>query len=303
MNSSSERRNGVLAIDCGGTKISGAIVDSTFEVLKHEIVPSRESVDGIADPQLLVTKTLISSLLRYADENGISLVGAAAGFPEYVNLSGLLTTRENIDWPEQPKEDFSRLTGFAWVIESDVRCAGLAEARFGAGKELQDFVYITISSGISHTHFVDGSAITGDEGEAIGFGVMDIEVSDKTLTLENYSSGLGIARRYGQISGDYSLNAKDIFARFDSDAMAREIIETAAQVLGTEIAAFAHSLPTDVIVIGGGLWLGSQKYQGLVFSAFTIACQSMRISPQILNAEVEHSGVIGAAIYAFSKSF
>lgn len=303
MKASFEGRTGVLAVDCGGTKISGAIIDPTFEILKYEIAPSRENVDGIADPQLLITKTLISTLLRYADENGISLVGAAAGFPEYVNLSGMLTTRENIDWPEQPKDDFSRLTGFAWVIESDVRCAGLAEARFGAGKEFQDFVYITISSGISHTHFVDGIAITGDDGDAIGFGVMDIKVSDKIFTLENYTSGLGIARRYGQISGDYSLNAKDIFARFESDPIAREIIESAAQVLGTEIAEFAHSLPTDSIVIGGGLWLGSQKYQSLVSSAFKIACQSIGISPRILNAEVEHSGVIGAAIYALSKSF
>ena len=299
MNSPSEARSGVLAIDCGGTKISGAIVDSNFEMLAYEIVSSRESVDGIADPELRRTKSLISTLVARADVLGISLVGAAAGFPEYVNLSGLLTTRENIDWPEQPKYDFAALTSFPWVIESDVRCAGLAEARFGAGRVHRDFVYITISSGISHTHFIDGRAITGDEGEAIGFGLLEIDLAGETYLLENYCSGLGIARRFGQIVGDYSLNAREIFDHFESDAIARDIIETAAYVLGTEIAKFAKSLPTESIVIGGGLWSGSRKYQELVTAAFKRASESMRISPQILNAEVEHSGVVGAAIYAF----
>ncbi len=302
MNPSSEARSGVLAIDCGGTKISGAIVDSEFKILVHEIVPSRDSVEGIADPRLLKTKSLISSLIVRADELSISLVGAAAGFPEYVNLCGLLTSRENIDWPEQPKDDFARLTSFPWVIESDVRCAGLAEARFGAGKDSNDFVYITISSGISHTHFINGRAITGADGEAIGFGVIDIEVADKTYLLENYCSGLGIARRFGQISGEYSLNAREIFDHFESDATARKVIESAADVLGTEIANFAESLPTELIVIGGGLWLGSQKYQDLVAAAFRRASESMGISPRIVNAEVDNSGVIGAAIYAFGKS-
>ena len=301
MNSSLESRNAVLAIDCGGTKISGAIVDSGFRIVAHETVPSRDTVAGIADPQLFQTKALISSLIARANDLGITLVGAAAGFPEYVNLRGLLTTRENIDWPEQPKDDFARLTSFPWVIESDVRCAGLAEARFGSARESSDFVYITISSGISHTHFLNGKAVTGEDGEAIGFGVKEIDIAGVSIPLENYSSGLGIARRFGLISGEYSHNAREIFNHYQSDTSAREIIDTAAELLGTEIAEFAQSLPTKLIVLGGGLWLGSQKYRDLVSAAYLIASESMGFTPQILNAEVEHSGVIGAAIYAFGE--
>ena len=299
MNPTHDLRSAVLAIDCGGTKISGAIVDSGFNIVAYEIVPSREGVAGIADPQLLKTKALISSLVARADELGITLIGAAAGFPEYVNLRGLLTTRENIDWPIQPKDDFAHLTSFPWVIESDVRCAGLAEARFGAGKESRDFVYITISSGISHTHFLNGSAVTGEDGEAIGFGVKEINIAGMKLPLENYSSGLGIARRFGQISGEYSQNAREIFDHYHSDASAREIVDTAADLLGTEIAKFAKSLPTELIVMGGGLWLGSQEYRDLVTAAFIVASESMGFIPRIVNAEVENSGVLGAAIYAF----
>ena len=299
MNSSPASRSAVLAIDCGGTKISGAIVDSDFRILAHETVPSRDTVAGIADPQLFKTKALISSLIARADDLGITLIGAAAGFPEYVNLRGLLTTRENIDWPEQPKDDFARLTLSPWVIESDVRCAGVAEARFGSGKEFSDFVYITISSGISHTHFLNGKAVTGQDGEAIGFGVKKIDIAGTSIPLENYSSGLGIARRFGQISGEYAHNAQEIFNHDQSDASAREIIDTAADLLGTEIAKFAKSLPTKLIVIGGGLWLGSQKYRDLVTAAYVDASASMGFTSQIVNAQVEHSGVIGAAIYAF----
>ena len=291
----------VLAIDLGGSKISGAIVESDFSLLNQRTIPSRKSIHGIADPQLAGTKSLIADLCAQAERQDIDLVLGAAGFPEYVNREGLLTTADNIDWQVQPQEDFALLTGFAWVAQSDVRCAGIAEARRGAGRGVSDFVYVTISSGISHTHFLNGSAVTGPNGEAIGFGLTEVETSGGIHVLEKYCSGLGMARRYADTSQDFSVDAKSLTARFETDAKAREIITTACDVLGAELANLTHELSTQVIVVGGGLWLGSQKYRALVLKSFKNACQVLNVHASIQNAEVEHSGVIGAAIYAFAE--
>lgn len=288
----------VIAIDLGGTKISGAIVDENFNMVITETIPSRDSIVGIADPALSRTKALISQLCAAANLENLRIVGGAAGFPEYVNLEGLLTTADNIDWREQPQRDFARLTGFPWLAQSDVRCAGIAEARIGAGRDLADFLYVTISSGISHTHFINGEAVTGLQGEAIGFGLNDLEIDGETLPLENYSSGLGIARRYARASQDFSRDAKSLLTIFESNMQAQEIISTAAQVLGRELAKFAYELQTPVIVIGGGLWLGSAKYRELVFTALESALQDYQFKVLVRNAEVENSGVLGAAIYA-----
>lgn len=298
----SQAKTHVLAIDLGGSKISGAIVDSDFFVLVQKSIPSRKSIQGIADPQLLGTKNLIAELCARAERDGIVLAIGCAGVPEYVNLEGVLTTADNIDWQVQPQEDFALLTGFPWVAQSDVRCAGIAEAQQGAGQGESDFVYVTVSSGVSHTHFLDGRAVTGSQGEAIGFGLTEVEISGQSHVLENYCSGLGIARRYAKVVGDYSLDAKSLMDRFEVDGKAREIITTACEVLGVELAKLADQLSTPVIVVGGGLWLGSAQYRGLVLESFERFCQGLNISPTIGNAEVEHSGVIGAAIYAFAQS-
>lgn len=291
----------VLAIDLGGSKISGAIVDSDFSLVIQKTVPSRQTIHGIADPHLLETKKLIEELCAHSKEKGLNLAYGAAGFPEYVDLEGHLTTKDNIDWQLQPQEDFARITGFPWTAQSDVRCAGIAEARLGAGREVSDFVYITISSGISHTHFLNGQAITGLYGEAIGFGLNDVEISGRTHVLENYCSGLGIARRYAQLPEDPTMDAKALTERFEIDEAAREIISTACQVLGSEMASLAHQLSTPVVVVGGGLWLGSRIYRELALESFDKACQSINFFPSVHNAEVEHSGVIGAAMYAFDQ--
>ncbi len=297
----SKTKTHVLAIDLGGSKISGAIVDSDFTLLAQKSIPSRESIQGIADPRLIGTKNLIAELCAQARRDGIVLAFGCAGVPEYVNLEGLLTTADNIDWRVQPQKDFELLTGFAWVAQSDVRCAGMAEAQRGAGKGASNFVYVTVSSGISHTHFLEGRAVTGSQGEAIGFGLVDVEISGQPHVLENYCSGLGIARRYAQAVGDYSQDAKSLMDRFEVDVNARELITSACEVLGVELAKLADQLSTPVIVVGGGLWLGSTQYRALALQSFEKYCQVLNICPSIRNAEVEHSGVVGAAIYAFAQ--
>lgn len=291
----------VLAIDVGSSKISGAIVDKDLKILHKELIASRDSVTGLADQNLERTKTMINSLKKIADEEGISVISAAVGFPEYIDLEGNLTSRDQIDWKIQPSLDFSQILRVPWTIQSDVRCAGIAEARLGSGKNEPDFVYITISTGISHTHFIDGKPISGFDGRAIGFGVIEIDTGSEIMPLENFSSGLGIARRYSAITGDTTINAKSLFDDLESNSLATEIIESAAAILGREIAIFANSLPTKVIVIGGGLWMGSVIYRDLVLTSFQKISKELNYNGKILRASVSDAGVVGTAIYALDS--
>lgn len=291
----------VLAIDVGSSKISGAIVDKDLKILHKDLIASRDSVTGLADQNLERTKTMINSLKKIADEKGISIFSAAAGFPEYIDLAGNLTSRDQIDWKIQPSMDFSQILKVPWTIQSDVRCAGIAEARLGSGKNESDFVYITISTGISHTHFIGGKPISGFDGRAIGFGVTEIDTGSEIAPLENFSSGLGIARRYSAITGDTTINAKSLFDDYKGNSLATEIIESAAAILGREIAIFANSLPTKVIVIGGGLWMGSAIYRDLVLTSFKKISKELNYKGDILSASVSDAGVIGTAIYALDS--
>jgi glucokinase len=285
-----------LAIDVGASKIAGALVGDTFEILHHETVPARTALYGDADPDLAITKGLINALLQVAKDKNLEVTKGGACFAEYVTPEHLLNSKDQIAWSVQPKEDFAALTGFAWNIESDVRAMALAEAR---AADIKDFLFVTVSSGISHSLVVAGKPWAGATGEAIGFGITQIDNSQESPILEQYSSGLGIARRYQKATGTDVTSAEIVFAQYEKDPIAKEIIGSAAAVLGKSLAAMVDFLDPAKIVIGGGLWLGSDLYRTLVLASYEKNVTKRRKAPEVINSVAgKNAAVIGAAIAA-----
>jgi glucokinase len=285
-----------IAIDVGASKIAGALVSENFEILHEVSIPGRESLFGLADQDLALTKGLIKEILSLAKSRNIEVVKGGACFAEYVTPGQELNSRDQIAWNIQPKEDFAALTGFDWTIESDVRAMALAEARASG---LSDFLFVTVSSGISHALVINGKPWTGATGEAIGFGITEIDNSKESPNLEQYSSGMGIARRYQSIVKDEVESAESVFAKYASDESAQQVIDSAAAVLGKSLAAMIDYLDPEIIVIGGGLWLGSELYRKLVIASYADNASKRRPAPKILNALTgATAAVIGAAIAA-----
>ena len=285
-----------LAIDVGASKIAGALINADFEILHEIAIPARQSLYGHADPDLALTKKMITELLEVAKSQGIKINNGGACFAEYVTPDQLLNSRDQIAWSVQPKEDFAELTGFAWVIESDVRAMALAEARVA---DVKDFLLVTVSSGISHSLVVAGKPWAGATGEAIGFGITQIDNSQESPILEQFSSGLGIARRYQKATNADVTSTEVVFAQYEKDPIAKEIIGSAAAVLGKSLAAMVDFLDPAKIVIGGGLWLGSDLYRGLVLTSYENCVTKRRKAPEVINSVAgNNAAVIGAAIAA-----
>ena len=288
--------NATLAIDVGASKIAGALIDSGYQILHELVKPARQSLYGHADPDLTITKEIITELIELAKDNGIQVKNGGACFAEYVKPDQLLNSRDQIAWSAQPKDDFAELTGFSWVIESDVRAMALAEAN-AAG--LNDFLFVTVSSGISHSLVINGKPWAGATGEAIGFGVTQIDNSQESPTLEQFSSGMGIARRYQQAVSKDIDGAETVFALYQKEPFANEIIESAANVLGKSLAVVVDYLDPEKIIIGGGLWLGSDIYRKLVIASYETNAAKRRKAPEIINSiGGAKAAVIGAAIAA-----
>ena len=285
-----------LAIDVGASKIAGALINSDFEILHEIAIPARQSLYGHADPDLALTKKMITELLEVAKSQGIKINKGGACFAEYVTPDQLLNSRDQIAWSLQPKEDFAELTGFAWVIESDVRAMALAEVKASG---LKDFLFVTVSSGISHALVVNGKPWAGATGEAIGFGITQIDNSQESPILEQYSSGMGIARRYQQVESKDIESAENVFANYNGDKVAKEVIDSAAAVLGKSLAAMVDYIDPAKIVIGGGLWLGSELYRNLVLASYEKNVTKRRKAPEVINSiSGAKAAVIGAAIAA-----
>jgi glucokinase len=211
-----------LGLDVGGFKIAAARVDAD----------SGRIVDGRRIPTHAHrgSDAVLADCLALVSELGVGVAAVGLGLCELVDARGRIRSAQTVDWRE------ADLFGtFDWV-ESDVRAAALAEARFGAGREEPDFLYVNVGTGIGHCLMIDGRPRLGVRGSAIGTGAP---------LVEQWSSGLALARRTGHRTGEDAL----------ADPAAAAVVDDAAQRLGLALAALVNALDPGAVIVGGGLGL------------------------------------------------
>jgi glucokinase len=253
-----------LGVDVGGTKIAAARVDVTRGAVvaarRVPTAPERGPGAVLEDCRALIV------------ELGEGTAGLAVC--ELVGPDGRVRSAETVDWRDTDLfETFD-------AVESDVRAAAIAEARFGAGREQPDFLYVTVGTGISHCLMVDGRPRPGVRGSAIGTGAP---------LVEQWSSGLALARRSGHATAEEAL----------ADPGAADVVEEGARRLGLVLAALVNALDPGALIVGGGLGLVA-SYRARVEAALRDAvydpeARGLPVLPAALGADAP---VIGAALAA-----
>lgn len=293
-----------IGIDIGATKVLGGLVNvTTGEVLHSDEIPAlpRRDAEVVLDDIV----ELAARIKNVAERDALPVHGLGVGIAEIVDPSGNITTRETFDWLELPvSERFSEIMT-PFVMEADVRAAARAEARFGAGHGLASFAYVTIGSGISSCLVLDGKPLIGNTGCAIVLTSATTQehclVCGETyeFCLEAYASGLGMTRRYAEAVSREVTRAEEVFdAAAASDAVAVDIIKTAASALGKNVAQLVNLLDPAAIVIGGGLGLAPGPYRDTLTDSIRqqIWHESVRDLP-IVTAELGAAGgMVGAAL-------
>lgn len=157
-----------FGIDIGGTGIKGARVDLTTGALLSERnrlpTPSPSTAEAVAD---IVAKIVNDN--GYTGEVGIT-------FPAVIQ-NGVAHTAANVDksWVEADVRKImsKQLPGGAEII-NDADAAGIAEIRFGAGKDQKGTVLLlTFGTGIGSALFTDGHLVPNTE-----FGHIELDGKD-----------------------------------------------------------------------------------------------------------------------------
>jgi glucokinase len=290
---------GVLGIDLGGTKIAAGIVDpASGAIILSETVPTKAASGGAV---VLADTVELAKRLIAAAEGRIVSIGL--GVPQLVDNEGRIRSAYNFDWTDLPVRE--RLSELApTTIESDVRAAARAEACFGAGKGRRTFAYVSIGTGVSYCLVIDGRPHVGANGFAIHFASSALHVPCAACghvnapVVEEIASGPAIADAFARRTGRMVGGAEVLAAANAGDAMAIDIVNSAADQLGSLIALVVNMLDPEAIVLGGGLGLAAGPYRDrLIASArahiWADACRSLPILPAALG---ENAGVIGAAL-------
>jgi glucokinase len=294
-----------IGIDVGGTKIAGGLVDlanGSIRFRRHQpTLPQRGGVAVLGD-----VLTLAGELTAEARVLGVALAGIGVGLPQLVTPDGQVRSAHLFDWCDLPAVQW--LSGIAPArLDSDVRAAARAEARFGAGRSHGIFCYVTIGTGMSYCLVVDGKPFEGARGYAIHFATMPQWTRCSACgevhapVLEEIAAGPGIAGAYAKRSGRAVADGETVLAAAaGGDADAAAVITDAATATGSLIGQMINMLDPEAVVIGGGLGLAGGLYGDRLVTAIRqhVFAEDVRRLPILAAALGADAGIIGAALVA-----
>lgn len=303
----------VLAIDLGGTKCHGALADMNGDVIAEDIQPTARAGSPYA--------TLIASietLEAEAVKRGLPIVAAAIGVPAVLDPdTGRATRAPNVHW-----EDFD-LAGrlrkhfdVPFTIENDVNLAALAQAWRGAGRNVRNFVTISIGTGIGAGVVADGRLMKGRHNSAgeIGLFVLTRDQFAGTTRggiggFEQLASGPAIARHAeAALSGasgttsklrQGSVTSEAVFeAAGEGDPIATAAIVELVDNLAIALIAVVGMLDPERIILDGAVGRSLEPYLGQIAERLhrhVPAAPELCVSRLGLNATVV--GAIAAAVH------
>ncbi len=323
MNHDTGNRECVLGIDLGGTKIATAAVDGTGRILAENEVPS-PSRNG--EKMLRLFSALTLEALEKLRETGllVKAVGiAAAGY--VLQEEGVLTEAPNIAWRNAPlRKIAAEATGLPTVLDNDANCAAAAERFAGAARGVDNFVYLTLGTGVGGGVYVDGKLLRGHRGMAAELGHVVIDPDGPLCgcgsrgCLEALASGTALGHQGARVAGRYpdtlllemtggdpeAITGRMVAISAErGDEAALEAFKAWSKHLGLGIASLIHVFNPEMVVLGGGVSNSGTLFIDDVRRAVTehgIPALILGI-PIVLSELNGYSGVIGAAALAWEE--
>ena len=260
-----------IGIDVGGTKVLGGVVDEAGKVL----TTARKDTPRQGGSAL--TQTIADVAKELLQQHSVASVGvSAAGFVSS-DRKTMLATPNIADWNGVDLDNqLTKLIGLPVVIENDANAAAWGEAKFGAGKNQDHMMMLTVGTGIGGGIVVNGALYRGAFGIAAEFGHMRV-VPDGHICgcgargcFEQYASGNALLRHAREAINASPEVARNLLSRGDGtvagltgqaitdaardgDPVALAAFNTTGQWLGAGIASLAVLLDPASVVIGGGV--------------------------------------------------
>ncbi len=259
-----------FGVDIGGTTCKIGLFETSGALVEKWEIPTRKENDGeniLPDVAAFIAAKMVEREILKGEIQGVGI-----GVPGPVTSEGVVVRCVNLGWDViNVAKEMTERTGFAIKVGNDANVAALGEMWQGGGKGHTSVVLITLGTGVGGGVIIDGKIVTGNKGAGgeIGHIIVNHQETEscgcgQKGCLEQYASATGIVRMARQrlkASSDASvirdrnpLTAKDIFdAAKAGDALADEVVEDMARILGEALANVARVINPEVFVIGGGV--------------------------------------------------
>ncbi|MDT0439835.1 MULTISPECIES: ROK family protein [Streptomyces] len=303
----------VAALDIGGTKIAGALVDGHGQILVRSQRPTPAQRDGetvMRAVEEVLGELTASPLWERAAALGIGSAGpvdASAGTVSPVNVPG---------WRDFPlvRRVREAVCGLPVELIGDGVAITAAEHWQGAARGHDNALCMVVSTGVGGGLVLGGQLHPGPTGNAGHIGHISVDLDGDACPcgsrgcVERIASGPNIARRALENGwrpgpdGDTSAAAVAASARV-GDPVAVASFQRAAQALAAGIAATATLVEIDIAVIGGGVAKAGEVLftplrKALGDYATLSFVQRLAVAPAQMGTD---AGLVGAAAAALAR--
>ena len=259
-----------IGIDIGGTNTVFGIVDKRGQIINQGSIKTavHKEINDYVDALAEGVQVIIDQV------GGINNIkGIGVGAPNGNYFTGCIEFAPNLPWKGvlPLAQMLSDKLHVPVELTNDANAAAIGEMTYGAARGMNDFLVITLGTGVGSGIVVNGQLVYGHDGFAGELGHTIIRRDGRLCgcglkgCLETYTSATGVARtarEFLESRKDASIlrnmkpediTSKDVYdAAIQGDEMSKEIFEFTGKLLGEAFANFvAFSSPEAIILFGG----------------------------------------------------
>lgn len=263
-----------IGLDLGGTNSVFGIVDSQGTIVEQTSIHTK----GYSNAEEYLNAAMYALTPIIEKVGGIeNIASMGIGAPNGNIRTGSIEYAANIAWAHDCivplAQMFSdKLNGLPVKLTNDANAAALGEKTFGAAKGMNDFIVLTLGTGVGSGIVCNGELVYGSDGNAGELGHLLVRPGDRICgcgrrgCLETYCSATGVVRTAIQFLSDTNedsilrsiptdkITSYDIaMAAQKQDAIALRVFEFTGKILGEACANMTVFTSPEAFIFFGGL--------------------------------------------------
>ena len=312
----------MIAVDLGGTLIRAAIVQPDGARIARTERPT-PSDDGPA--AVVAACRAAARAARAGAPGGLGdrVAGIGISSPGPVDpWSGVILQPPNLgpEFRDIPiTDELGSAENLPAFLDRDTNVAALGEHAFGAARDCEDFIYLTVSTGVGGSIVTGGEILHGPDGLAGELGHVPVSFDGPRCGcggvghVEAYSAGVSLARearalvaadaspflveRAREHGSQEELSAKDVAeGSLAGDPACAGLMDRARRALAAACVGYVNAFNPHRIVIGGsiaeaeGERLLDPIRVAIATEAFDVLARHVTVVPAALGGDVSLAG-------------
>ena len=293
-----------FGIDLGGTNIKIGLVDNKGRILFKKVLKTAHysnNKDDIID----IIIDIVELVIRRKKLKKSSIRGIGFALPGPLDIKkGVVYYFPNIrGWRNVPlKKIIEKKLGLHTAIDNDANLFALAEHKFGVARKIDNFILLTLGTGVGGGLVLNGKLYHGFSFTAAEVGHIPVNLRGPSCNcggracLERYVGNTYIEKHARNIfSRKISLEELSALAK-RGDKKAINIWQDVGTYLGVALTGVINVLNPEAIILSGGVAEAGE----VLFSAIRKTIKSRAMPPnnkaKILKAKLgSDAGILGAA--------